>query len=138
MYCEEDMLSYLKRKFDLDFIGQEQSRDEYDTNIDITLRNFARYPITFSESCFETASKNYTKEYTTNVDKINFEYNRLKALVDKLNEGCGSVLEDYIKESVDNLVGKAPTLINGGENDRDALEYILDHRDLITYDYLYK
>jgi hypothetical protein len=138
MYCEEDMLSYLKRKFDLDLTGQEQFREEYNTNFDITLRNFSRHPITFSESCFKTASKSYIKEYNTNVDKINFEYNRLKALVDKLNEGCGSVLEDYIKESVDNLVGKAPTLINGGENDRDALEYILDHRDLITYDYLYK
>jgi hypothetical protein len=138
MYCEEDMLSYLKRKFDLDLTGQEQSREEYDTDFKITLRNFARHPITFSESCFETASKNYTKEHNANVDKINFEYNRLKALVDKLGEGCGSVLEDYIKESVENLVGKAPTLINGGESDRDALEYILDHRDLITYDYLYK
>lgn len=138
MYCEEDMLSYLKRKFDLDLTGQEQSREEYDTDFKITLRNFARHPITFSESCFETAYNNYTKEHNASVDKINFEYNRLKALVDKLGEGCGSVLEDYIKESVENLVGKAPTLINGGENDRDALEYILDHRDLITYDYLYK
>lgn len=138
MYCEEDMLSYLKRKFDLDLTGQEQSRDDYDTDFDITLRNFARYPIAFSESCFKTASKSYIKEYNTNVDKINFEYNRLKALVNKLNDGCSTVLEEYIKESVENLVGKAPTLINGGDNDRDALEYILDHRNIITYDYLYK
>ena len=138
MYCEEDMLSYLKRKFDLDLTGQEQSREEYDTDFTINLRNFARYPIALTEHCFDTASKSYTKEYNTNVAKINFEYDRLKALVDKLNDGCGSVLEDYIKESVENLVGKAPTLINGDDSDRDALEYILDHRDLITYDYLYK
>lgn len=140
MYCEEDMLSYLKRKFDLDLTGQEQSRDEYKTDFKFNLRNFSRYPTTFSEHCFETASKNYAIEYNANVAKINFEYNRLKALKDKLDSagGCSAVLEGYIKESIENLVSKAPTLINGGDGDKDALMYILDHRELIDYSYLYK
>ena len=139
LYCEEDMLSYLKRKFDIDFSGQEISRSEYSDNFYIYLRNFVRYPSTFTKHCFTEASNNYTREYKKNAAKINFEYERLKKLNDKLitSGGCKAVLEEYIKESISNLVSKAPLLINGTESDKDALEYLLDHRDIITWDYLY-
>jgi hypothetical protein len=139
LYCEEDMLTYLKRKFDIDFSGQEIKRDEYDDDFKISLRNFSRYPTTFNKHCFSEAGKSYAKEYAKNVAKMNFEYERLKSLSDKMNAigGCKSVLEEYIKESVSNLVSKAPLLINGEDDDRDALEYLLDHRELITWDYLY-
>lgn len=139
LYCEEDMLSYLKRKFDIDFSGQEIVRDEFNDDFKVRLRSFSRYPTTFNKHCFSEASKSYAKEYAENVAKINFEYERLKSLSDKMSAvgGCKAVLEEYIKESVSNLVSKAPLLINGDDNDKDALGYLLDHRQIITWDYLY-
>ena len=138
-YCEEDMLTYLNLKFNVDLKGQSQQLDSGNVMFKHKLRNTTRYPVTFSEHCYESAFNSYTKEYKKVVDEINFEYNRIKEFKDKIIAagGTSAVLNNYIKTSVDNLIGKSLTLINGEDEDKNALEFILDHRDIITYDYLY-
>lgn len=138
-YSEEDMLTYLNTKFNVDLKGQSQRLDSSNVRFKHKLRNTIRYPVTFSEHCYESAPNSYTKEYKKVVDEINFEYNRIKEFKDKITAagGTSAVLKDYIKTSVDNLIGKSLTLINGEDEDKDALGFILDHRDIITYDYLY-
>lgn len=138
-YCEEDILSYLNKKLGIDLTGQEIPKDDNDDTFTFRFRNFARFPYTFNNHCFNKASKSYSKEHMEQTAKVNFEFERLKLAKSRIDAfgGCKSVLEGYIKEALDNLVGKAPTLINGEDEDKDALEYILDHRELITYDYIY-
>ena len=103
------------------------------------LRNTARYPTTFNKYCYEISHGNYTLEYQRVTESINNEFSRIKKFKEAVDDAGGTttVLDGYIKTSIDNLVAKSVTLINGEQSDIDALQFILDHRDLITYDYLY-
>jgi hypothetical protein len=138
-YCEEDLLAYLNNTFGVELKGLSQKLGNDSVEFSHTLRTTARYPVTFSEQYQESSINSYTNEYKRIVDKINFEYDRIKEFKDKIIAagGTSAVLNGYIKTSIDNLIGKSLTLINGKEDDKDALVFILDHRDLITYDYLY-
>jgi len=139
-YCEEDILSFLNRKFDIDFSGQAaKDEDGEDDSFNVELRNYIRYPVAFDKNFFRDAFNSYSKEYKEEVDRINFEFDRFKAFNDMLTAAGGTkaVLEEFIKESLDNLVAKAPMLINGKDEDKDSLMFIMDHRQIITYDYLY-
>lgn len=138
-YCEEDILSFIHKTFNMDLTGQSQSLEDKDVEFSIDIRSFHRHPATFSSFCFDHAFKPYTKEYEEIAAKINFEFNRLKEFKQKIDTagGCHKILNDYIRDAVDNLVAKSVTLMAGDEEAIDALNYILDNRDIISYDYLY-
>lgn len=140
-YSEEDLLGYLKEKFGIDFEGQVQSvgGNYADLFFKFKLRNTVRYPATFNEKCYYTAFKSYAKEYKDVLSKINAEMYRIRKFKEAIDAFGGerALLNDYTRTAVDNLVGKSLTLIGGGQEERDALVFILENKDLITYDYLY-
>ena len=154
-YSETDFKSYMEKRFGDNYDGQteltfhekcELNEDPDEaivqdkTDFDIILRNFAKYPQTLGDPlrCF-LPRRGYMAEYKRKSEAATFEYNRLKRLVDKVNTagGCKAVAKDYIQECCKEIVGKAPLLIDGDDGDKTALEYILDHRDVFTYDYIY-
>lgn len=140
-YSEEDMLGYLKEKFGIDFEGQGQCAggNYADLFFTLKLRNTVRYPATFNAKCYDTAYKAYGKEYELVLNRINFEFDRIRKFKEAIDAFGGekALLDDYTRTAVDNLLAKSLTLISGDQQEKDALVFILENKDLITYDYLY-
>jgi hypothetical protein len=150
-YSELDFKAFMENRFGDNYDGQievtnnEEGRDdevleEKDIHFEICLRNFAKFPVTLAESqrCFRSP-RGYIAEYKKKSDQATFEFNRLKRLVDQVNAagGCPVIAKEYIQKCCNEIVTKAPLLIDGSDGDKLAMEFILDHRDIFTYEYLF-
>lgn len=149
-YSEIDFKAYMENRFGDCFEHQtevlkkpENNEDPYferGVHFSFEIRNFMKFPETFGspDKCFHS-NKGYVKEYRDMLEKISYEYNRLSALITKVNlvGGCKQVGKDYIEECLKEIVSKAPLLINGDEGEKSVLQYILDNRDLFKYDFIY-
>jgi hypothetical protein len=151
-YSETDFKGYLEKKIGYaNFEGQTEAGDtdkkfsefiatDGAVKFEIDLRNFMKFPAVFSapDKTF-FSSKGYVSEYKEKLGFVSFEYKRLKALVEWVhhNGGCSAISRDYIQESLNDIVNKAPLLLTGDEEDTLALQYILDNRENFTYDYIY-
>jgi hypothetical protein len=152
-YSELDFKGYMEKRFgaifdnQIEVLKKDQENGLYEpgsnegVNFSIKIRNFMEFPETFAnpDKCF-FGKKGYVQEYKKTFDQVTYEYERLKALLGKVNlmGGCKQIGKDYIQECLNEIVSKAPLLINGDEGDKQALQFILDNRNRFTYDQIYK
>ena len=154
-FSEMDFKAFMEKRFKDNYDGQTEitlhekceltedpdaAIEPDEINFGITLRNFAAFSRTLGEPLRSFLSRRgYVAEYKRKSEAATFEYNRLKRLVDQVHAagGCPAIAKDYIQECCNEIVSKAPLLINGDDGEKIALQYILDHRDVFKYDYIY-